>query len=256
MARPARLHIPTSRSFQLFTTQSNLTPRTLLLSHDGESESYSERANLLTSHSQLGFDPPSPDKEPEDDVHPSFCSALRRLDLLGFAKCFSVVCGALVACALTVLVFMSLSNKVDSDILDADYYSDSGATASNVTASSTSVFRIDYSMYSTFPLTPLQYEEECWKQMKQHSNNGAYWFEPPEGFADTPHPLVNTGGVCSSSITYMLDGSTSGLVSELAIMAQAAALAREVGELSSSIVEDESLAQGLISYISEEVPFS
>lgn len=52
-----------------------------------------------------------------------------------------------------------------------------------------------------------------------------YW-EPPHGMVmDVEH--MDDSAVCSSTITYMLDGNR-GLLADLALIAQAAALAREV----------------------------
>jgi hypothetical protein len=67
-------------------------------------------------------------------------------------------------------------------------------------------------------------------------SHGKYW-EPHEmGVMDVVHhddkhdyklPEGQRTAVCSSTITYMLDGQV-GLLADLALMAQAAALAREV----------------------------
>lgn len=88
---------------------------------------------------------------------------------------------------------------------------------------------IDYSKYKTFPLTPQQYAEECWVQFKHHSH-GAFWDAPHDGIADVAkHVSDSDRKYCSASITYLLDGSSSGLVAELAIIAQVAQLAIDVG---------------------------
>ncbi|KAH8110708.1 hypothetical protein DFH11DRAFT_1730151 [Phellopilus nigrolimitatus] len=56
---------------------------------------------------------------------------------------------------------------------------------------------------------------------------GTYWHVPPEGPADVAHSdSKGHSGICTSSITYMLDGQV-GLAADLALMAQAAGLARE-----------------------------
>lgn len=63
-----------------------------------------------------------------------------------------------------------------------------------------------------------------------------YWVTPEHGIMDVAHhddvtdyhlPEGERTTVCSSTVTYQLDGHV-GLVAELALMAQAAALAREV----------------------------
>ena len=76
---------------------------------------------------------------------------------------------------------------------------------------------ISYGNYTHFPLTPKQYRAECRKMggMKHM----AYWTDMK---MDVPHHP--TPGVCKSTITYML-GSEVGLMGDLALLAQVAALA-------------------------------
>ena len=94
------------------------------------------------------------------------------------------------------------------------------------------VHLLSYENYTRFPLFPLQYLAECKKLNSGYMRHGDYWDIGIMGVIDTAHHDPSaTGGkrsVCSSSITYMLDG-TVGLTADLALMAQAAALAREVG---------------------------
>ena len=91
---------------------------------------------------------------------------------------------------------------------------------------------LSYENYTTFPLYPLQYLAECKKLNLGYMRHGDYWSIGLMGAIDTTHHDPSaTGGkarVCSSSITYMLDG-TVGLTADLALIVQAAALAREVG---------------------------
>ena len=98
------------------------------------------------------------------------------------------------------------------------------------------VHLLSYENYTTFPLFPLQYLAECKKLNTGYMQHGDYWDISFTGVIDTAHHDPSaTGGnsrICSSSITYMLDG-TVGLTADLALMAQAAALAREVGFQSS-----------------------
>ncbi|EIN14358.1 hypothetical protein PUNSTDRAFT_49178 [Punctularia strigosozonata HHB-11173 SS5] len=98
---------------------------------------------------------------------------------------------------------------------------------------------ISYENYTHFPLSPTEYRNECATMFaKWMHGHGDYW-TPMHGMpADVPHPdSVDEGvhypvaedeptAVCSSSITYMLDGHV-GLMADLALMAQVAALARE-----------------------------
>ena len=113
-----------------------------------------------------------------------------------------------------------------------------GAKAPNLTVStssiklgpSTSPSSPEHGLVATFPLHPPQYLAECNKLNTGYMAHGDYWdisFMDP---TDTAHHEQSTGEnsmICSSTITYMLDG-TVGLTADLALMAQAAALAREV----------------------------
>ena len=94
---------------------------------------------------------------------------------------------------------------------------------------------ISYENYTRFPLTGEQYRDECYN-MLQFMSHGDYWDEPHKGPLDVEHhddktdyhlPEGMLTKVCTSTITYMLDGHV-GLVADLALMAQAAAFAREV----------------------------
>lgn len=97
---------------------------------------------------------------------------------------------------------------------------------------------ISYANYTKFPLTGIQYREECNKFMGGWSHHkGGYWSSPPGGAMDVPHhddvteyhlPEAEMTKVCSKTITYQLDGIV-GLAADLALMAQVAGLAREVG---------------------------
>lgn len=94
---------------------------------------------------------------------------------------------------------------------------------------------IDYSKYTSFPLTPHQYAEECWVQFKHHGH-GAFWAAPHDGIADVAQHISDSDPkYCSTSVTYLLDGSSSGLVAELAVIAQVAQLAIDVGFNRSSV---------------------
>ncbi|KAF8807921.1 hypothetical protein BYT27DRAFT_7211570 [Phlegmacium glaucopus] len=122
-----------------------------------------------------------------------------------------------------------------------------GAKAPNVTVSTSSikteptspleqqhgpvdVHLLSYENYTTFPLHPPQYLAECTKLNAGYMAHGDYWDLDLMGATDVAHHEQSaTGGtsiICSSTITYMLDG-TVGLTADLALMAQAAALARE-----------------------------
>jgi len=94
---------------------------------------------------------------------------------------------------------------------------------------------ISYVNYTTFPLPPLDYLRECAKMHQGYMKHGDYWDISFMGAMDVHH--ADDPAICSRTITYMLDGIV-GLTADLALMAQAAALAREVckGLVTSSVV--------------------
>lgn len=109
----------------------------------------------------------------------------------------------------------------------------SSSISDTVTASDPHI--LSYQNYTQFPLLPTQYRAECNKLMSGFMAHGAYWDTNTMGPLDVLHhdeapdyqlPDGETA-VCSATITYMLDGYV-GLVADLALMAQAATLAREV----------------------------
>ncbi|ESK96166.1 hypothetical protein Moror_7307 [Moniliophthora roreri MCA 2997] len=87
---------------------------------------------------------------------------------------------------------------------------------------------ISYENYTTFPLLPTEYMSECAKLMGGFHHHGAYWESDSMEAMDVVHADENdeNSEICSSTITYMLSGRV-GLVADLALMAQAAGLARE-----------------------------
>ena len=96
---------------------------------------------------------------------------------------------------------------------------------------------LSYENYTTFPLLPSEYRSECYKLHTGYMSHGDYWEADRTGVLDVVHqngkhdhqlPEGQPTAVCTSTITYMLDGEV-GLLADLALMAQAAALAREVG---------------------------
>lgn len=83
---------------------------------------------------------------------------------------------------------------------------------------------ISYENYTTFPLNPSQYRDECQKITPAFMQvNLGYW-APAK--SDVLHRPVSDR-TCTSTVTYMLGGGV-GLLADLALMAQAAAFAREV----------------------------
>lgn len=95
---------------------------------------------------------------------------------------------------------------------------------------------ISYENYTRFPLTGTEYRHECETMMSGFMHHAGFWTPSPEGVMDVVHhddvtdyhlPEGYETKVCSKTITYQLDGHV-GLAADLALMAQAAALAREV----------------------------
>lgn len=82
---------------------------------------------------------------------------------------------------------------------------------------------ISYENYTEFPLTPKQYRAECRKMHHGEMRHMAYWSDL---LVDVSHPSPDSG-VCKSTVTYML-GSEVGLMGDLALLAQVAALADSV----------------------------
>ena len=82
---------------------------------------------------------------------------------------------------------------------------------------------ISYENYTKFPLTPKQYRAECRKMHHGEMRHMAYWTDL---MVDVPHSS-SALGICKSTITYML-GSEVGLMGDLALLAQVAALAESV----------------------------
>ncbi|KAK7040150.1 hypothetical protein VNI00_009956 [Paramarasmius palmivorus] len=87
---------------------------------------------------------------------------------------------------------------------------------------------ISYGNYTKFPLLPTEYMSECEKIAGGFHHHGAYWEPHDGGVMDVVHADEGNeqSEICASTITYMLSGRV-GLVADLALMAQAAALARE-----------------------------
>jgi hypothetical protein len=76
-------------------------------------------------------------------------------------------------------------------------------------------------------LHPTEYLKQCAKMYAGFMHHGDYWDDMG---LNMHHTVANEPSlICSSTITYMLDG-TVGLTADLALMAQAAALAREVNQ--------------------------
>ena len=139
-----------------------------------------------------------------------------------------LILGVIGACILVALILLSFNRP---EILQSYILKNSTATPTPDTSKEHGG-GIDYSNHTVFPLQPIEYEEECWNlQAKGVMTHGPYWGATGNMHSqlDVPHPHPpGEHGVCSSTITYMLDGDV-GLFFDLALLAQTAALAREVG---------------------------
>ena len=93
-----------------------------------------------------------------------------------------------------------------------------------VQGESSNITLISYENYTRFPLTSKQYRAECRKFHHGEMKHMAYWTDL---MTDVPHHSSGSG-VCKSTVTYML-GSEVGLMGDLALLAQVAALADLVG---------------------------
>ncbi|KAJ7754981.1 hypothetical protein DFH07DRAFT_743437 [Mycena maculata] len=98
----------------------------------------------------------------------------------------------------------------------------------------TNIILISYENYTSFPLDPLEYRAECIQLNSGVMAPYPYWDTTLRPLRDVPHFDEQVGysapsdepPVCSRTITYQLDG-WAGLMADVALMAQAAALARE-----------------------------
>lgn len=116
--------------------------------------------------------------------------------------------------ATLILTFLIGVGYRESGKADHDNHVEAQSENSNLTL-------ISYENYTEFPLTPWQYRAEC-RKATEGMKDMAYWTDM---MMDVPHR--SAPGVCRSSVTYML-GSEVGLMADLALLAQVAALADSV----------------------------
>lgn len=161
----------------------------------------------------------------------SFMGWQKELDMKTIASRVPVVIGMMLAGLLLFLVMVAYSRPGELERyigVDESRNSSSSSTfsnhSSNVVAHPELV--ISYENYTKFPLHPDEYRAECNKLNKGFMKHGSYWEPHAMGTMDVVHPDGDKS-VCTSTITYMLSGQV-GLLADLALMAQAAALAREV----------------------------
>jgi hypothetical protein len=232
------------------------------LDDDGQDESNDRRQMhqqqsqpLLASSHSSGF-PRSRDRRGEEDEHhlnrhvvKAFNDWKRGLDVPTVLSRIPVVVGTMVAGFLLFLVIVSVRSP---DTLRSYIHAEGNATSPAVEEeialdTEDSDLVISYDGYTKFPLNATEFWDQCedmrldGKMLKEK-----YWEIPAEGIDDTVHqdeinpPLPgdsHTMPICKSTITYQLSGEV-GLFSDLALMVQAAALAREVSRLYILFVTD------------------
>ncbi|KZT27677.1 hypothetical protein NEOLEDRAFT_1110503 [Neolentinus lepideus HHB14362 ss-1] len=146
--------------------------------------------------------------------------------------------GCTIAASIFVLFLLSVYRPATIAwvIGDQDAYASQGSStpvpSQEATVSDATKY-IFYENYTQFPLLPTEYAAECSKLMHGFmTHSGTYW---NSSTLDVPHhddhtnyhlPEGERTEVCSKTLTYMLDGHV-GLLADLALMAQAAGLARE-----------------------------
>lgn len=157
--------------------------------------------------------------------------------------------GVLLAAILLILIVLSLTRPEElhryvgarppswqasagaSTTISASEQKETPEVASSVHDAGHNFNIISYENYTSFPLQPTEYRRECGKLNSGFMVHGDYWDTiGPMGKMDVlHHDESDSAGqkTCSSTITYMLDGMV-GLAADLALMAQVAALAREV----------------------------
>jgi len=198
---------------------------------DPDEIDYLQTSPLLQSARSPGFPPDARDGLPnmnrDSKTHRRLqfgaLEAVRRWTVNAFERA-PLAIGTVVALLLFGLWVLSVKRP---EVLQQVIGTSNSTTDASTGSQSASIDGIDYSNYTTFPLTSAQYEEQCWKVQSKMKGHGKYWNIMPGMDLDVPHEDSKGGKVCSSTVTYLLDGST-GLVFHLAIIAQLAAMAREV----------------------------
>ncbi|KAJ7155900.1 hypothetical protein C8R43DRAFT_1125809 [Mycena crocata] len=249
MPRPTPLS-SASNSYPRFDTQ--LTPRTPhsragraeeaysaleleQIDFDGDDDEYGstvqqQNAPLLSSSASDSFPPQVGYRSRGDDYDESTTRKDKYVGLTA-EKIISRLPLALyssVAAILLVLVFFSLR---EPETLKK--YAGVTTDAPKPTVGP-NVKLVSYENYTKFPLEPLEYRAECIKLSQGVMKPYPYWDTAFQGVRDVPHrdeqpgytPPPGEARVCSRTITYQLDG-WAGLMVDLALIAQAAALARE-----------------------------
>lgn len=157
---------------------------------------------------------------------------------------FPLIFGSILAVFLLFLAFCSYERPGELDayfgIIRPIKNTNPASTSSATTSQHTRPHRpapshvISYENYTRFPLLSSEYWKECSILMGGFMSHGKFWGSGAMGAMDVVHfddqddYLLREGDtpVCTSTITYMLDGKV-GLFADLALLAQAAAMAHE-----------------------------
>jgi len=185
----------------------------------------------------------------EYDGNGSKVFGIRGLSMATVLSRIPLAAGSLVAGILLILILVSVKRPdvldryigatvpgAESSSASATPKEDLGAASPSPKPAHLDPHIISYENYTKFPLLSTEYLAECHKLNKGFMSHGSYWQLHSMGMLDVLHhddnrdytlPEGGRTSVCKSTITYMLDGHV-GLLADLALMAQAAALAREV----------------------------
>jgi hypothetical protein len=197
---------------------------------DDEYKNYSQQQHEPLLHSAAN------DTFPDGEENARVGALQKVLLMLDFARRhLGLALGCVVAILLLFLIYLALRRP---DKL-AEYIGDKlSANTSSTPATNDLEFTpalvpgvdpadaISYANYTRFPLTSDEYRAECAKLTHNFEPSGGYW--DAQGKYDVLHKDTGKEGeICSKTITYMLDGQV-GLLADLALIAQAAGIAREV----------------------------
>lgn len=215
---------------------------------DDDHKTYRQQQSepLLASSSSASF-PPSGVRSRGDDhaitkpniSFPSFSSLVKNIPLgLGIILSFILFVMILISFKRPEVLLNAIG---DANITASDKLSPSASQQEDLVAptstpphgNASDLNIISYENYTNFPLRPIVYRAECNKLMGGMMMPMAYWEDKHK---DVPHrePIQEHGlpegyrnAYCNSTITYMMGGH-AGLLADLGLMAQVAALARQV----------------------------
>ena len=192
---------------------------------------------LLVSSTSDSF-PPSGYRARGDDNHKIWKT---NRDLRGVVRWLIANWGLIFGSALALILFLAfvLSFKRPDVLLSAVGVTETSPSPTPTTKQDDTLpphpeHILSYENYTRFPLDPLEYKAECRKLMGDVMGAMEFWSGKEDvvhhdkidpGLYPTPEGLATQ--FCHKTITYMLDGHV-GLMADLALMAQAAGLAREV----------------------------